>query len=677
MHDTGWPHADGETAARIRAFDWSTTPLGPMEGWSPRLRAFVDMVLLNPAPSALLWGGDGIMLYNDGYARICGVRHPDVLGGPLREAWPEAWEFNGRVLADCLQGQQRIFNKVCFPLWRDGALRDSWFDLYYGPLPGDDGHPVAVLATVVEITDQVEAAQLRDARQRQLNVTTARLRALTSATADVVYRMNADWTELRELDGRGIVADVVLPRRSWMDDYVDPDDHPLVRAAIGEAIATRSPYVLEHRVRRMDGSDGWILSRAVPMLDAAGGIEEWIGTASDITARKAGEKKLKEADRLKDEFLAMLAHELRNPLAPIRAAAELLQLARLDMDRVRHTSRIIGRQVAHMTDLIDDLLDVSRVTRGQVRLARAPVDVARVVRDAVEQVGPLLRARRHALALDLPAAGAALVEGDAKRLVQIVGNILNNAAKYTRDGGHVAVRVHVTGGDAGADAGRVAIDVTDDGVGMAPETAARAFVLFAQAERSVDRATGGLGLGLALVKSLVELHGGTVACASPGLGHGSTFTVRLPRLAAPADAAAHPAAPAAPGAMVPARIVVVDDNVDAAAMLGLLLRAAGHSVAVEHDSLAAYERIVRERPEVCLVDIGLPGMDGNELARRLRALPPSSGLAGLRLIAVTGYGQDSDRRRSREAGFNAHLVKPIDTAALYALLAGTGDLPSH
>jgi len=657
MDDVEWPYARGDIAALIRTRDWGATPLGPVSGWPERLRGLVDALLENPVPTALLWGPDGILLYNDGYAVVCGKKHPAALGGSVRDAWPEAWDFNGRMLANCLAGNHETHHNVSFMLERDGGPRVSWFDLYYGPVRGADGSVAGVLATVIEITDKVEAEQARAAQRRQLDRATSRYQALTAATSDVIYSMSADWSEMRPVDGRGFIKDMAVPARTWLQDYVPPDEQPRVRAAIERAIATRSVYELEQRVLQVDGSIGWTLSRAVPILDEDGEVEEWFGVASDITERKMGEEKLKESDRRKDEFLAMLAHELRNPLAPIGTAAALLQTGRLDADRVRTTSEIIGRQVTHMTELIDDLLDVSRVTRGLITLERTALDVKDVVRDAVEQVAPLVAARGHTLVLDL-APGATYLLGDRKRLVQVVSNILNNAAKYTREEGTIRVTVAV-------DDAHVAAGVTDNGIGMTPDVAARAFDLFAQAERTPDRSTGGLGLGLALVKSLVELHGGTVSCASPGLGLGSTFGIRLPRLATATAQAADPQTVLAAETLRMLRILVVDDNADAAEMLAMLLEAAGHRVSVEHEPQRALERASVERPQACLIDIGLPDMDGNMLAQRLRADPLT---AGALLVATTGYGQDSDRRRSLAAGFDHHLVKPLDLQELYAIL---------
>jgi len=368
---------------------------------------------------------------------------------------------------------------------------------------------------------------------------------------------------------------------------------------------------------------------------------------------------LREAARRKDEFLAMLAHELRNPLAPISAAAQLLQFGKFDEERVQHASQIISRQVQHMTGLVDDLLDVSRVTTGMIALDEALLDIRQVVLDAVEQVTPLLRARRHALQLHL-APDEALVQGDRKRLVQVIANLLGNAVKYTHEGGHISVQTVVH-------AERVLVCVHDNGIGMAPELKARAFDLFAQAERTSDRSLGGLGLGLALVKSLVELHGGTVMCDSAGPGLGSQFTVCLPRTAQAAPVVQRPSEPdvaaAASGAL---RILVVDDNVDAAAMLAMLLEALGHSVTVENGSLQALATARAEAPQVCLLDIGLPEMDGNELARRLRLDPAT---AGALLIAITGYGQAADQAQTAAAGFDHHFLKPVEMQQLAAVLA--------
>lgn len=421
-------------------------------------------------------------------------------------------------------------------------------------------------------------------------------------------------------------------------------------------------FTIDKQYRRKDGSLLWATSSVNALHTPDGKFQGMVAIVVDMTERKRAEENLKQANQRKDEFLAMLAHELRNPLAPIGAAAEILQLTDFNEARVRQTSQIIGRQVKHMTALVDDLLDVSRVTRGLVELDNLPLDIRHIITDAVEQVTPLVRARRHHLALQMTPE-APMVLGDKKRLVQVVANLLNNAAKYMHEGGHIVLTTEVR--DA-----HVFIEVQDNGIGMAPELASRAFDLFAQAERSSDRSSGGLGIGLALVKSLIELHHGTVTCQSAGLGKGSKFTVCLPRLPVGEEGggSAHHDRSGRQD-IESLRILVVDDNVDAAAMLAMLLEASGHHVLVEHDAQKSLELAKDEAPQVCLLDIGLPEMDGKELARRLRAQPETARAV---LIAVTGYGQESDRREMLDAGFDHHLVKPVDTGMLASLLAQVG-----
>jgi len=616
--------------------------------------------LLSPTPEAT------ILAVNDAFLKASGRTREELVGVSLFEAFPrnpdDPADTGETVLRRSLArvvatGQpdrlpaQRYPIPVVLPNGATGYEERFWTAVST-PVFGTDGAILCISHTTNDVTEPVRSeAALRESE--------ARYRALTNATADVVYRMSPDWSQLRQLDGRGFLKDTSDASRYWIDDYIPAEDQERIHLAIAAATRAKSTFELEHRVRRLDGSVGWTYSRAVPMLDTRGDIEEWIGAASDITERKLAEEKLRESDRRKDEFLAMLAHELRNPLAPVGAAAALLQRARLDEDLVRKTSQIIGRQVAHMTALIDDLLDVSRVTRGQVELDEAALDMRAIVADAVEQVMPLVRARHQQLDVDVPAQPMPVM-GDAKRLVQILANLLNNAAKYTQEGGRLRLAATVRGHD-------VVVDVVDDGIGMAPELAARAFDLFAQAERTSDRASGGLGLGLALVRSLVELHGGTVTCESGGAGRGSRFTVTLPLLAAGAGSAALESGTHGTAQEERLSIMVVDDNVDAAETLGLLLEASGHRVSIEHDPLCALERSRAEAPQVCLLDIGLPGMDGYELARRLRAQPATEHAL---LVAITGYGQDSDRRLAAEAGFDRHLVKPIDFETLQDALAG-------
>jgi signal transduction histidine kinase len=381
----------------------------------------------------------------------------------------------------------------------------------------------------------------------------------------------------------------------------------------------------------------------------------------EIHERKRAEEALKEADRRKDEFLATLAHELRNPLAPVRNALNLLRLAGQNQEIVVEASQMIERQVDNLVRLVDDLLDVSRITRGKINLQKEPVDLATVVARAIESSQPLIDARKHTLDVKLPTAPL-LVEGDPMRLAQVLLNLLNNAAKYTPEGGRIWLAAER------ADAIAV-LRVRDTGLGLRQEMLPKVFDLFTQAERTLDRSEGGLGLGLTLVRRLTELHGGTVEAFSDGPGQGSEFVIRLPLLVGTPPPGLEKHAATSGQALFPSahRILIVDDNRDAAESLAMLLRMLDNDVRTAHDGRRALEVAATYRPDVVLLDIGLPGMSGLDICRRLRE-QHTGGQQPL-IAAMTGYGQEEDRRRSQEAGFNVHLVKPVDLNSLREVLA--------
>lgn len=393
----------------------------------------------------------------------------------------------------------------------------------------------------------------------------------------------------------------------------------------------------------------WVEGFIYPIKDEAGTIVEVVLVHHDITLQHRAEEELHrkveemaDADRRKNEFLAMLGHELRNPLAPILNAVEMLRLRPESLPWARD---LINRQVGQLTRLVDDLLEVSRISRGQIQLIPQDVDLADTVARVVEANPP-----RQALSLDLGSAPL-LVRADPVRLSQIVGNLVHNAAKYTKDDGHIEIATRAEGTQA-------VLEVQDDGVGIPPHLLPQVFELFFQADRSLDRSQGGLGIGLTLVKRLVDLHGGEVQAFSEGLGRGSRFEVRLP-LSAPSAPAPPEESPALLGGS--RRILVVDDNHDAAESLQMVLEMQGHEVFVAHDGPAALEAAARHRPDLVLLDIGLPGLDGYEVAARLRQDPAT---AGARLVALTGYGHEEVRQRALAAGFDAHFAKPVAVAAL-------------
>jgi PAS domain S-box-containing protein len=522
------------------------------------------------------------------------------------------------------------------------------------PIRDAAGRVEGALVAQIDISEQVRAeAALRESE--------IKFRAIANAIPHLVWSClpggTHDFFNDRWYEYTGLPPGPADTER-W-PEIVHPDDRARAGQLWQQALASGKPYEIEYRLRyHPTGEYRWCLTRAVPVHGPDGRLIRWLGTVTDVHEQRLTADELRRAAAKKDEFLAMLAHELRNPLAPIKAAADLLKLAGGDNRRLGQAAGIIDRQVRHMTELVDDLLDVSRVTRGLVELDRQPIDMKTVVSSAVEQVKPLIEARTHALHVHAGAAHAS-VYGDHTRLVQVLVNLLGNAAKYTPHGGRIDVDVQV-------EQDMVRVAVADNGSGIEASLLPCVFDIFTQGVRTPDRSQGGLGIGLALVKSLVALHGGQVRAHSDGPGRGSVFEVMLPLLAGASSAPGELAlAQSVAGAAAGKRILVVDDNVDAATTLGELLSALGHEVMVRFDGKSALADGPAFGPEVLVLDIGLPDIDGYELARRLRSEPAT---AGARYLALTGYGQAHDRTLARAAGFDHHFVKPVDIAALQAML---------
>jgi len=469
-----------------------------------------------------------------------------------------------------------------------------------------------------------------------------------------VFWCNNRWCEFA---GEGLEK---LKDWSWTK-LIHPDYSEAVAKSLKQNVASTQTWESIFPMRRADGAYRWFLSRAVPIRSEFGEVTRWLATNTDITEQRQAADALVQMDKRKDEFLAMLAHELRNPLAPITAAANLLTNFSPDANRLKYISSVIARQAAHMTSLVDDLLDVSRVTRGLITLENSEVEIANVVLEAIEQAKPLFDSKGQQLKsefLDKPIS----VLGDKNRLVQIIANLLNNAAKYTPNGGSISIRTLIK-------MDHVEIIVEDNGIGMSQELLEHAFDLFAQGQRTPDRAQGGLGIGLALVRSLVSLHGGTIHATSPGEGRGSTFTVALPIYRAHKEQDQTKADPnsGVNQADVSCRIMLVDDNEDAAGTLAMFLEAAGHTVHVAHRAESALKEMVSFQPHVLLLDIGLPDMDGKDLARKVRetrVIPQPT------IAAITGYGGEEARNSAIAAGFDEHFVKPVDPLKLEKWIRG-------
>jgi PAS domain S-box-containing protein len=417
-----------------------------------------------------------------------------------------------------------------------------------------------------------------------------------------------------------------------------------------------------------DGSRRPIDESAAPVRGVRGEITGAVLIFRDITEQQRTEQALREADRRKDEFLAILSHELRNPLAPISTTLDLLRQPQVDSAARDWAQSVMERQVKHLVRLVDDLLDVSRISRGKVELRPEPIDVRLIVNGAVESARPLLETKAHELTVDMP-AGPIIVSADPIRLAQVIGNLLSNAAKYTPPSGRISLSVDRRETS-------VQIRMRDTGIGISPEMLPCVFELFTQAAPLGSESQGGLGIGLNLVKMLVELSGGRVEAHSPGLGLGSEFVVTLP--ASQASLAFSPQRDSDVATIqndaIKRRIFVVDDNADAAAALAKLLQLDGHDVETFRDGLSAIQAADANPPDIALLDLGMPEIDGLEVARRLRRKPPT---AAALLVAVTGWGQEADRQRTLAAGFDHHLVKPVDAAVLRALILQTADSQPH
>jgi PAS domain S-box-containing protein len=517
-----------------------------------------------------------------------------------------------------------------------------------------------------ELVANVNALLRMRQTQDDLRDSEERFRQLTDTIEDVFWMFSLPGGALdyvspayESLWGRSRAA---LGQRNddWLE-AVHPDDRA-AQAARWAALASEPFYDEEYRLQLPDGGIRWVRDRLRPVRNSRGEVYRVARITSDISHRKEMEALLRAADSNKNEFLATLAHELRNPLSPIRNAAALLDASGAgSVERQARAKEVITRQVDHLAHLVDDLLDVARISEGKIALRQEEVDLGAVIAQAIETAGPLLNAREHQLDLVLPDERV-WVRGDPVRLAQSMGNLLHNAAKFTPKGGHVRVSAVLT------DSGTVRIAVHDNGIGIAEDALPRIFGMFAQAAVPPDRAPEGLGIGLSLVSRLLEMHGGRLSATSPGIGLGSTFTVELPVLRTETgQSAAANREQAQHGRSGGLRVLLVDDNVDAMEMMGFLLGEMGHEAITTQEAQRIVPLALLHKPDVIVLDIGLPGVDGYELARMIRKEP---GLASVRLVAHTGYGSPEDRKKALEAGFDAHLVKPAELDDLEAALRG-------
>jgi signal transduction histidine kinase/CheY-like chemotaxis protein len=595
---------------------------------------------------------------NPTFLRVRG-RGDEVIGRTYREVFPETQGAGVVVLDDAYRsGEPQLVPEVRVLLDRGHGPEEAFFHVSVVALKNALGEVERVMSVSFEVTDRVLARRALDAERAKLHTVFEQAPFPIGVFEGPEHRIvlaNSKWEQLNgkalpvgerlvdalpELRAQGIL---LLHDRAFAGETIVLQEVPLQLSVNG---VTRLHYF--HVVLQPLQHDSSIYGHVTMALD----VTEQVLTRTELETARV---KAETASTAKDEFLAMLGHELRNPLAPIVTALNLMALR--GVSGAERELNVISRQMSHLTRLVDDLLDVSRITRGKVELVMEPTELAEIVARALETASPLFEQRNQYVHVAIPRHGL-VVEVDAARMAQAFSNLLTNAAKYSDSGGHVSVSSERVGSE-------VLIKFSDDGIGIRPEMLPAIFELFVQEQQALDRARGGLGLGLAIVKSVVTMHGGSIAAASAGLGKGSVFSVRLPASSLPAKLQGADPAPAAARSSRPSarRVLLVDDNEDAADLLALSLTAAGHTVRTAYDGPSALLALAAFAPEVALLDIGLPAMDGYELAERIRATH-----ASVRLIALTGYGQETDRERTRAAGFDAHLVKPVELSVVLSTI---------
>lgn len=554
------------------------------------------------------------------------------------EEWPASRALRGETAGSALE---------MIHTSDDG--REIWTRVSASPLRDPSGGITGAI-TVIQDIDAVKRAELA------LRESEERYRSLVSVLTDVPWTADASGAFVAPQSawaaytGQSRAEYLGL---GWLDAF-HRDDRESMKAALERAADLRDLRASRVRIwNALKQEYRYCEARGTPLLDPCGSIREWVGTCTEIHERVKAEERLKEDDRRKDTFLAMLAHELRNPLAPIHAAARVMKMLGSSDSRLGWTSEVIERQVSHLSRLVDDLLDVSRITQGKLELKKENVELSTAVASAVEANRALIDAKRQQLTADVVPI---VVSADVTRLTQILSNLLNNAAKYTAEEGRLEIIARQAGEEA-------RITIRDSGPGIPEELISDMFDLFAQGKRSLDRAQGGLGIGLTIVKSLVELHGGRIDVESEE-GEGTEFTVTLPALKDHPHAWTAVTERPATSIKEPKRVLVVDDHVDGTEALALLVRILGHEVRSCLDGPSALEVAREFAPDIVLLDIGLPGMDGYEIARRLRRVLTEKNTL---LVAMTGYGQEEDKKQAREAGFDIHLTKPVSGEVMETL----------
>lgn len=656
LHDgAGFLAGGGEMGALIRAYDWDKSSLGPPTHWSQALKVAVRLLLSSGHPMLIWWGPQLIQFYNDAYRRSIGPeRHPSALGQEGKQCWQEIWPIIGPQIEQVTAGEGYTWHEnQLVPITRHGSREDVYWTYSYSPIDDPDAPKGigGVLVVCTETTEQVlsqKRAKTAESKWRALfDLAPVFMCTLKGAQHRFEYA-NTEYLKLvgkREVLGKTVgeaLPEVVGQGFVELLDQVFTSRKPYQGHAVPVDLAAQTS-VTDRR---------FVDFIYQPLTDENNEITGIFVVGYDVTESVRSGARLQEQDRRKDEFLAMLAHELRNPLAPIANVAELLMRKANTLTETQKAGEVLKRQCSQLTHLVNDLLDVSRITRGIIEPKNAPVSIDQAIVIALESAQPQIIEKGHRLMYSA-VEDELFVWGDLQRLVQCVSNILVNAIKYTPPHGAISITVARVGEEA-------TIEIADSGIGISTEMLPAIFDLFTQVNPTIDRAQGGLGIGLSIVRRLVQMHSGTVTAASEGLGKGAQFTIRLPLIAAPEKVVPNPLQETSQSC----RILIVDDNIDAADSLARLLTYLGYETLAAYSALDGLQRMHTFAPDVALLDIGLPDLNGYELARQVRAISDS-----IQLIALTGYGTDDDRRQSAQAGFDYHLTKPVDLTQLEEVIA--------
>ena len=651
LHTHTFLSGGGEMGQRIREYDWDNSPLGNPSSWAQALKLTVRLMLSSGHPMFIWWGPDLIQFYNDGYrASIGSDRHPAAIGQQGKICWAEIWPIIGPQIDTVMRGEGSVWREnALVPITRDGKLEDVYWTYTYDPIYDEDApnHVGGVLVIVAETTRHVLEQQRKcaeEARWRQLFTKSPAFMCVLTGPEHIFEYANPRYLELignRDVINKPVreaVPEVAEQGFNELLDFVytSGQSHTGIAAPIslvGDVAGEERQLFLDFVYHPIRNSDNEVTGIFV--------------NGYDVTERVLSEQSLAEQDRRKDEFLAMLAHELRNPLAPIRNASELLKQATLNDTSVHTLGDLVSRQVNQLTRLIDDLLEVSRISQGRMELQKAPLLLDQAIRFAIESTH--IGVAEKNLQLNYACDDASLlIDGDYARVAQSLINIIINATKYTESGGQIKIHLRQENEQA-------VIDISDTGIGIEAQMLDEIFELFRQVDTSIDRSRGGLGIGLSVVRKIIQMHNGTITARSAGLGQGSVFSITLPL-------ASHEQSTTTPHttpSFTRLKFLLVDDNEDATNSLAMLLEAVGHETVATYRGANALALIEQENFDVVLLDIGLPDIDGYEVAGRIRATNKN-----VVIVAVSGYGQAEDVRKALDAGFSGHLTKPVSLDAL-------------